>query len=157
MKHLHVLTVLVENNAGVLSRVAGLFARRAYNIDSLSVGETEDPAKSRMTIATHADDATLAQIKHQLAKLTEVIEIAELNKENAALREHVLIKVAAKERSAVMEICDIFRARIVDISRDTLTAELTGGPSKINAFIDQLEQHGIKDLVRTGLTGLPRG
>ena len=157
MEQMHVLSVLVENHAGVLSRIAGLFSRRMYNIDSLSVGVTENPDVSRMTIVTHADDATLTQIKNQLAKLVNVIQIDELRKDSAALREHVLVKVSAADKAGVMQICDIFRANIVDISTEIMTAELTGGPSKINAFIDLMDQYEVKDLVRTGLTGLFRG
>ena len=128
-----------------------------YNIDSLSVGVTENPDVSRMTIVTHADDATLTQIKNQLAKLVNVIQIDELRKDSAVLREHVLVKVSAADKAGVMQICDIFRANIVDISTEIMTAELTGGPSKINAFIDLMDQYEVKDLVRTGLTGLFRG
>lgn len=157
MNHTHVLSVLVENHAGVLSRVTGLFSRRMYNIDSLSVGVTENPDISRMTIVIQADDDTLNQIKNQLAKLVDVIEITELHKENAVLREHVLVKVSAKDQAGVMRICDIFRANIVDISLEYMTAELTGAPSKINAFISLMEQYEVEDLVRTGLTGLARG
>lgn len=157
MNHTHVLSVLVENHAGVLSRVTGLFSRRMYNIDSLSVGVTENPDISRMTIVIQADDDTLSQIKNQLAKLVDVIEITELHKENAVLREHVLVKVSAKDQAGVMRICDIFRANIVDISLEYMTAELTGAPSKINAFISLMEQYEVEDLVRTGLTGLARG
>ena len=157
MNTTHVLSVLVENHAGVLSRVTGLFSRRMYNIDSLSVGETEDPNISRTTIVAQADDDTLNQIKNQLAKLVDVIEITELHKDNAVLREHVLVKVSAKDQAGVMQICDIFRAKIVDISLEYMTAELTGAPSKISAFISLMEQYEVKDLVRTGLTGLARG
>ncbi|MEG2583197.1 MAG: acetolactate synthase small subunit [Oscillospiraceae bacterium] len=157
MESMHVLSVLVENHAGVLSRVSGLFSRRMYNIDSLSVGVTENPDVSRMTIVTHADNSTLEQIKNQLSKLVDVIEITELQKESAVLREHVLIKVCVNDRASVMQICDIFRARIVDVSDSILTAELTGAPGKINAFIELMEQYTVKGLVRTGLTGLVRG
>lgn len=157
MNTTHVLSVLVENHAGVLSRVTGLFSRRMYNIDSLSVGETEDPNISRTTIVVQADDDTLNQIKNQLAKLVDVIKITELHKDNAVLREHVLVKVSAKDQAGVMQICDIFRAKIVDISLEYMTAELTGAPSKISAFISLMEQYEVKDLVRTGLTGLARG
>lgn len=157
MENMHVLSVLVENHAGVLSRIAGLFSRRMYNIDSLSVGVTENPDVSRMTIVTHADDATLMQIKNQLAKLVNVIQIDELKKDSAVLREHVLVKVSSADKAGVMQICDIFRANIVDISPEIMTAELTGGPNKINAFINLMDQYEVKDLVRTGLTGLFRG
>ncbi len=153
----HVLSVLVKNHAGVLSRVSGLFSRRMYNIDSLSVGETEKPEISRITIAVRADDNTFTQIQNQLAKLQEVIKIIELKKEDAVLREHVLIRVSAKDRTGVIQICDIFRAEVVDISPEFLTAELTGTPDKISAFITMMEEHEVKDLVRTGMTGLQRG
>ena len=157
MEKTRVLSVLVENHAGVLSRVAGLFTRRAYNIDSLSVGETENPDISRMTIVVHADDATLEQIQNQLAKLINVFDIVELHCDNAVLREHVLVSVGSQNRSSFMEITNIFRAKIIDISEDSLMAELTGSPSKISAFVNMIKPFGIKSLVRTGLTGLERG
>ncbi len=156
-KKMHVLSIHVVNHAGVLSRIAGLFSRRMYNIDSLSVGETEDPKISRMTIVTHADENTFHQIQNQLAKLEDVKHICELHKDQAVLREHVLIKVNNKDTTAIMQICQIFRANVVDVSKKLLTLELTGGPSKINAFIDLMEQFEIEGLVRTGLTGLKRG
>lgn len=158
MTRMRVLSILVENHAGVLSRISGMFSRRMYNIDSLSVGETEDPNVSRMTVVTHTDEDTFIQIKNQLAKQENVLKITELHKENAVLREHVLIKVSAKDRVGVMQICDIFRANIVDLSTEYMTAELTGAPGKISAFIALMqEQYEVKDLVRTGLTGLARG
>ncbi len=156
-KEMHVLSIYVENHAGVLSRVSGLFSRRMYNIDSLSVGETEDPKISRMTIVTHADENTFHQIQNQLAKLEDVKHICELKKDSSVLREHVLIKVNAKDTTQIMQISQIFRANVVDISRNLLTLELTGGPSKITAFIDLMEQFEIEGLVRTGVTGLKRG
>lgn len=157
MTRTHVLSILVENHAGVLSRISGLFSRRMYNIDSLSVGVTENPDISRITVVTRTDDDALTQIKNQLSKLVPVMEIIELSKDSAVLREHVLVKISAKDRVGVMQICDIFRANIVDISVEYMTAELTGAPSKINAFISLMEQYEVKDLVRTGLTGLARG
>lgn len=157
MKEKHVLSVLVSNRAGVLTRVAGLFARRMYNIDSLTVGVTEDPEVSKMTIVAHEDAATIEQVKNQLLKLVDVRDIKVLTKDNAVLREHVLIKVSCKDSTSVMQLCNIFRASIVDISREIMTAELTGAPSKINAFINLMEQYDVHELVRTGLTGLLRG
>lgn len=155
---MHVLSIYVENHAGVLSRISGLFTRRMYNIDSLSVGVTEDPNISRMTIVTHADDNTFRQIQNQLDKLEVVKHICELHKDTAVLREHVLIKVKAKDNmGAIMQMAEIFRASIVDVSRELLTLELTGGPSKINAFINLMDEFEIAGLVRTGLTGLKRG
>lgn len=152
-----VLSVLVENHAGVLNRVSGLFSRRMYNIESLSVGVTEDPTVSRMTIVTYADGDTLKQIMNQVLKLVDVKEITILSSDNAVLREHVLIKVSAADVAGVMQICNVFRANIVDISPDFMTAEMTGAPNKINAFIALMEQFDVKDLVRTGMTGLIRG
>ena len=152
-----VLSVLVENHVGVLNRVSGLFSRRMYNIESLSVGVTEDPTVSRMTIVTSADGDTLKQIMNQVLKLVDVKEITILSSDNAVLREHVLIKVSAADVAGVMQICNVFRANIVDISPDFMTAEMTGAPNKINAFIALMEQFDVKDLVRTGMTGLNRG
>ena len=152
-----VLSVLVENHAGVLNRVSGLFSRRMYNIESLSVGVTEDPTVSRMTIVTSADGDTLKQIMNQVLKLVDGKEITILSSDNAVLREHVLIKVSAADVAGVMQICNVFRANIVDISPDFMTAEMTGAPNKINAFIALMEQFDVKDLVRTGMTGLIRG
>ena len=152
-----VLSVLVENHVGVLNRVSGLFSRRMYNIESLSVGVTEDPTVSRMTIVTSADGDTLKQIMNQVLKLVDVKEITILSSDNEVLREHVLIKVSAADVAGVMQICNVFRANIVDISPDFMTAEMTGAPNKINAFIALMEQFDVKDLVRTGMTGLIRG
>ena len=152
-----VLSVLVENHVGVLNRVSCLFSRRMYNIESLSVGVTEDPTVSRMTIVTSADGDTLKQIMNQVLKLVDVKEITILSSDNAVLREHVLIKVSAADVAGVMQICNVFRANIVDISPDFMTAEMTGAPNKINAFIALMEQFDVKDLVRTGMTGLIRG
>lgn len=153
----HVLSVLVENHAGVLNRISGLFSRRTYNIESLSVGVTENPNVSRMTIVTTTDNDTLTQIVNQVSKLIDVIEIEVLDADNAVLREHVLVKVSSADTAGVMQICNIFRANIVDISTEIMTAELTGAPNKINAFITLMEQFEVKGLVRTGLTGLMRG
>jgi len=154
----HVISVLVANNSGVLNKVAGLFSRRAYNIDSLSVGETENPDISRMTIVVQADESTLEQIEYQLAKLIDVIEISKLRSATSVLREHVLVQIEANgNRADIMFVVDTFRGAIVDIAENTLIAELTGSPSKISAFIKNLKPFGIKSLVRTGVTGLQRG
>jgi acetolactate synthase-1/3 small subunit len=154
-----VLSVLVDNTAGVLSRVAGLFSRRGYNIDSLTVGETQDPAISRMTILAHGDDQILEQIRKQLLKLEDVIEIKELVPGESVTRELVLVKVAAaqKDRQAIMSIADIFRAKIVDVALESLMIELTGNQDKIDAFIKLLGPYTIKEMVRTGISGLTRG
>ncbi|MBP1754142.1 MAG: hypothetical protein H6Q59_540 [Firmicutes bacterium] len=154
-----VLSVLVDNTAGVLSRVSGLFSRRGYNIDSLTVGETLDPAISRMTIMAHGDDQILEQIRKQLLKLEDVIEIKELAPGESVTRELVLVKVAVveKDRQAIIAIADIFRAKIVDVALESLMIELTGSQDKIDAFINLLSPYTIKELGRTGLTGLIRG
>lgn len=154
-----VLSILVENTSGVLSRVAGLFSRRGYNIDSLSVGETHNPAISRMTVAVTGEELTLEQIEKQLNKLEDVIEIKELADGESVCRELILVKVKAdaSKRQAIIAVADIFRAKIVDVAKESLMIELTGNQSKINAFIELLDGFEILQLVRTGLTGLSRG
>ena len=154
-----VLSLLVENTAGVLSRVSGLLSRRGYNIDSLSVGETENPEYSRMTVAVSGEDGILDQIRKQLAKLEDVVEITELLPGESVCRELVLVKIQAnqKERQAVISVADIFRAKIVDVAPESLMIELTGNQAKIDAFIRLLEGFTIKEFVRTGITGLVRG
>ena len=154
-----VLSILVENTSGVLSRVSGLFSRRGYNIDSLTVGETQDSDFSRMTVVARGDDLILDQIRKQVDKLEDVKEIIELTDNASVCRELVLVKIAAtpKERKDIIAIVDIFRAKIVDISQDSLMIELTGNLDKVNAFIKLLEGHTILELVRTGVTGLTRG
>ena len=154
-----VLSILVENTAGVLSRVSGLFARRGYNIDSLTVSETEQNSRSRMTIVVSGEDEVLEQIHKQLAKLVEVKEIIELKDGASVCRELILCKVVvdASQRQQVLAVTDIFRAKIVDVSTDSLMIELTGNPQKLDAFIGLLEGFEVKELVRTGITGLTRG
>lgn len=158
MRHA-VFSILVENSAGVLSRVAGLFSRRGYNIDSLTVGETVDPKVSRMTVTVTGDDDVLEQIEKQLSKLIDVKEIIELPSEASVCRELVLIKVMcdASHRQDITAITNIFRANIVDVSTDSVIVELTGGESKLNAFIELLNGFKITELARTGITGLARG
>ena len=155
----HVLSVLVENHSGVLSRVSGLFSRRGYNIDSLSVGETEDPKISRMTIVADADQYTLEQIKKQLNKLVDVIKITELKEECAIYRELALIKISAtkENRAEIIEIANIFRAHIVDVANESVVIEATGDQGKISALSNMLMPYGIKEIIRTGLTALERG
>lgn len=154
-----VLSILVDNTAGVLSRVAGLFSRRGYNIDSLTVGETENPLISRMTVAVTGDEAILEQIFKQLAKLEDVREIVELFPESSVCRELVLIKVVASHsaRTELNTIANIFRANVVDVSSEVMMMELTGSTNKIDAFIKLLDGFEINELVRTGITGLTRG
>ena len=155
----HVISILVENHAGVLSRVTGLFSRRCYNIDSLSVGETEDGKFSRITVVLHGDAYVIEQIQKQLAKLVEVVNVAELVPEASVYRELALVKVnaSAEIRAEVVAIVEIFRANIIDVSTGTITVELTGDQAKIAAFTELMEPYGIKEIARTGLTGLQRG
>ena len=155
----YVISVLVDNHSGVLSRVAGLFSRRGYNIDSISVGETLDPTKSRMTIVAHGDDAIIEQITKQLSKLIDVLKVAILPAENSVYRELVLIKVRADDqtRATISDVVDVFRAKIIDIAPQSVTVEITGDRPKIQALIDLLTPHGILEVARTGLVGLHRG
>lgn len=154
----YVLSVLVENQSGVLSRISGLFSRRGYNIDSLSVGETEDSRFSRMTIVVNGNYQFLDQIQKQLNKLVDVIEIEELKQEEAVFRELVLIKVNAEEskRASILEVLDIFRGKVISVSAEDLTLEMTGDQQKVEAFIDLMKNYGVKEMVRTGLTALGR-
>ncbi|MHB8919172.1 MAG: acetolactate synthase small subunit [Desulfocucumaceae bacterium] len=155
----HTLAVLVENNPGVLARVAGLFSRRGFNIDSLAVGRTERPDVSRMTIVVEGDDRVLEQVTKQLHKLVDVIKINDISPEEYVDRELVLIKVNCDpaRRGEVMQVVDVFRARIVDLGRKTVTVECTGNDGKINAFEEALRPYGIKELVRTGKIAVLRG
>jgi acetolactate synthase-1/3 small subunit len=155
----HTLSVLVENKPGVLARVAGLFSRRGYNIESLAVGTTENEAVSRMTIVASGDDLVLEQITKQLYKLIDVIKVFDIPKEVAIERELVLIKVSCNEktRPEIIEIVDIFRGRIVDVSEGAVTIEMTGEESKIDGIEKLLKKFGIKELVRTGKIALQRG
>lgn len=155
----HTLSVLVENHPGVLSRVAGLFSRRGFNIDSLAVGITENPEVSRITIVVDGDEYTVEQVSKQLNKLIDVIKIKQLEKADSVSRELALIKVAANAttRSEIVQIVEIFRAKIVDVSKSTLTIEISGGTDKVAALEDMLKQFGIKEIVRTGTIAIERG
>lgn len=154
-----VFSLLVENEAGVLSRVSGLFSRRGYNIDSLTVGVTENPAYSRMTVAATGEDDVLDQIEKQLSKLIDVKKIEVLPEGASVCRELVLcrVKCDAVQRPQVIAIADVFRAKIVDVAVDSVMIELTGSENKLEAFLGLLEGYEILDLARTGLTGLVRG
>ncbi|MDD6212153.1 MAG: acetolactate synthase small subunit [Clostridiales bacterium] len=154
-----VLSVLVENSSGVLSRVAGLFSRRGYNIDSLTVGVTQDPSYSRMTIVSSGEDEELEQIRKQVAKLVDVVDIKELPADLSVCRELILVRVAADstQRSAVIAVADIFRAKIVDVADNSMILELTGNKNKLDAFLHLLGDFEILQLARTGITGLSRG
>lgn len=153
------ISVLVENKPGVLARVAGLFARRGFNIESLAVGTTEDESVSRMTIVASGDNNVLEQITKQLYKLIDVIKVFDIPKEVAVERELMLIKVSCNEktRPEIIEIVDIFRGRIVDVSEGAVTIEMTGEESKIDGIEKLLKKFGIKELVRTGKIALQRG
>ena len=155
----HILSVLVRNSSGVLTRVSGLFSRRGFNIDSLTVGRTEEEDISRMTIVIAGDMEVVEQVIKQLNKLEDIINIQELISDNSVYRELVLIKVKAddEKRAEINEVVKIFRSKIVDVSQSTLTVELTGDESKINALIRLLNEYGIKEVVRTGICGLERG
>lgn len=154
-----VLSLLVENNPGVLNRVAGLFSRRGYNIDSLSVGKTNMEGISRMTVVALGDEQILAQIEKQLGKLVEVIEIQQLDPDNSVFRELVLIKVDADEsqRSQIVSIVDIFRARIIDVAPTSLIIEVTGNTRKVDQLLTMLNGFNVTEIVRTGLSGMRRG
>jgi acetolactate synthase-1/3 small subunit len=154
----HTISVLVENTFGVLTRVAGMFSGRGYNIDSLNVAPTHDSKKSRMTIVTRGDDATVEQIVRQLYKLVNVLEITDFREHEYIDRELVMVRVkaTAKNRSEVMQITDIFRAKIVDVQSKTMTIEVTGNESKVNKFVALMDNFGVLDLTRTGKVALPR-
>ena len=154
-----VFQLLVDNNAGVLSRISGLFSRRGYNIESITAGLTADPRYSRITIVTSGDDEILDQIEKQVAKLVDVEDIKVLEPDNSVYRELVLIKVRAnhENRRNIIEISNLFRTRIIDTSPDSLIIELTGETGKIDAFITMLGDFEILEIARTGITGLGRG
>jgi acetolactate synthase-1/3 small subunit len=155
----HTVSVLVQNKPGVLARTAGLFSRRGYNIESLTVGVTENEAVSRMTIVVTGDDTVVEQVTKQLNKLIEVIKVSDLTKESYVNRELVLIKVTAdsSNRAEIMQIVNIFRARIVDVAPKSLIIEVTGDEGKLDALVGMLKQFGIKEIVRTGTLALGRG
>jgi acetolactate synthase-1/3 small subunit len=156
---LHTLSVLVQDRPGVLARVAGLFARRGFNIHSLAVGNTEDPGISRMTIVVEITAKPLEQVTKQLNRLIDVLKVVELEPAGAVERELALIKVRTEpeDRARVVEVASIFRARIVDVSHGALTVEATGTPDKVEALRELLEPYGIVELVRTGRVALARG
>lgn len=155
----HVFSLLVKNNSGVLSRVAGLFARRGYNIDSLTVSKTESDDISRMTIVVYADDNMMVQIRNQVDKLIEVLKIEDLDPTNSVFRELVMIKIKTDQtnRAEIIEIANIFRAHIVDVCNDALTIEVTGDYNKTGALIEMLKPFGVKEILATGLAAIERG
>lgn len=153
------LSMLVENTPNVLSHVSGLFSRRGYNIDSITAGVTADPRFTRITIVSSGDEMILEQIEKQLAKLEDVIDIKKLEDGNSVCRELILIKISVKstERQPVMSIAEIFKAKIVDVTNDSMMIELIGRQDKLDAFIELLDGYEILELARTGITGLSRG
>ncbi|MCL2462615.1 MAG: acetolactate synthase small subunit [Defluviitaleaceae bacterium] len=155
----HVLSILVDNQPGVLRRITGLFSRRGYNIDSLSVGETENPLYSRITVAVHGDSLIIDQIRKQVSKVIDVAEVIDLPPDTSIYREIALIKITAttETRADLAGIVNIFRGNVIDVAPRSITVEITGGKSKIDAFIELMRTYGILELARTGLTALPRG
>lgn len=156
---LHTLVSLVQDEPGVLTRVAGLFRRRGFNIESLSVGHCEQPGLSRMTIVVKGDDAEVDQVTKQLDKLINVVNVTDITRRDMVARELALIKVAAQaeDRSEIMQIVDIYRAKIVDVATESLTVEVTGGEDKIDSLLRLLLPFGITEMARTGRTALTRG
>ena len=155
----HNIAVIVENKSGVLTRIAGLFSRRSFNIDSLSVGTTDNPEYSRMTITVQGDRDVLEQVIKQLSKLINVIRVSELDPAESLERELAIIKVSVDQenRSEIMQIVNIFRARIIDVSQRSMVIEVTGDEVKVEAIIQLLRQFGIKELARTGKVSMLRG
>jgi acetolactate synthase-1/3 small subunit len=155
-----VISVLVENKPGVLHSIANLFRRRNFNIESITVGATQQKDIARMTITVNADEKTLEQVVKQVAKQIDVLKVEELEQGNFVMRELALIKVKimdSKERSDVINFVDVFRGRIIDVSTDSLTVEITGGPDKVDAFLNLMKTFGVLELARTGITALARG
>jgi acetolactate synthase-1/3 small subunit len=155
----HTISVLVENRFGVLARVSGLFSGRGFNIESLTVGETEDPAVSRMTIVTRGDEKIIEQINKQLNKLVDVIKVRDVTAEDYVDRELMLVKVNAEEknRAEILRMTDIFRGRVVDVAPKTYTLEVTGSEGKIEAFLEMVKPLGLVEVARTGKIALSRG
>jgi acetolactate synthase I/III small subunit len=155
-----VISVLVENKPGVLHTIANLFRRRNFNIESITVGPTQQRDISRMTITINGDEKTIDQVVKQVAKQIDVLKVSELEQGNFVMRELALIKVnvpSAKERSDIINCVDVFRCRIIDVSTDSLTVEITGTPDKIDAFLNLMKSYGVIELARTGITALARG
>ena len=154
-----VYSLLVDNNPGVLSRIAGLFSRRGYSIDSITAGVTADPRFTRITIVASRDELILSQIEKQVRKLEDVIEIKVLKPEDSVYRELIMVKILANpaQRAEIVSLADIFRAKIVDVEKESLMVELTGTQSKLEAFLNLLDGYEILELARTGITGLSRG
>ena len=154
-----VYSLIVDNNPGVLSRIAGLFSRRGYSIDSITAGMTADPRFTRITVVASGDELILSQIEKQVRKLEDVREIKVLKDDESVFRELIMVKVRvnAQQRNEVISVADIFRAKIVDVDKESLMIELTGNQSKLEAFLNLLDGYEILELARTGITGLARG
>lgn len=159
MKTRHTISVLVNNQPGVLQRVSGLFGRRGFNIDSITVGESEEPGLSRMVIVTTGDDRTLEQVQKQLYKLIDVIKVVDLSSNPMVARELALIKVSAEPamRPEILGIVETFRAAVVDIGPSTLIVQVVGDSEKIDAMVELLKPYGVRELTRTGVTAMTRG
>ena len=159
MEHKHIITALVENKFGVLTRIAGLFSSRGYNIDSLAVGVTQDPEVSRMTIVVTGDDRIIEQVNKQLNKVIDVIKVQDLTDDAHIEGELVLMKVhcTQKTKPEIIQIVSIFNATVVDFSKKSMTLQIVGSQDKLNAFYDLMKSFGIKDMSRTGRIALPRG
>ncbi len=155
----HTLSVLVENKPGVLARVAGLFSRRGYNIDSLAVGPTEHPEISRMTIVVNVEESPLEQVTKQLNKLVEVIKIVELDSASSVSRELLMVKVKADAatRGQVLEVAQIFKGKVVDVAPDAVTIQVVGHPEKLDDFLRVIEPYGVRELVQSGVVSIGRG
>ncbi|MEM3399743.1 MAG: acetolactate synthase small subunit [Candidatus Micrarchaeia archaeon] len=155
----HIISMLVEDRMGTLQRIACVFSKRNFNMDTITVGKTEMPGLSRVTITTRGDEKTVEQIVKQLNKLVDVIKVSEMDESTAVIREIAMVKVHVKDfaaRSEIMNYSNIFRGRVVDVSPKSITIEVTGTPSKIEAFVDLIKPFGIKEFVRTGVTALAR-
>ena len=154
-----VFSLLVDNNSGVLSRISGLFSRRGYSIDSITAGMTADTRFTTITIVSSGDEQILSQIEKQLRKLEDVVDIKALKAEESVCRELIMVKLRANaaQRGEIISVADIFRAKVVDVSKDNLMIELTGNVNKIEAFINLISDFGVIEIVRTGITGLSRG
>ena len=154
-----ILSLLVENNPGVTSRISGLFSRRGFNIDSICSGITADPRYERITLVAYGDDQVFEQLEKQLMKLEDVVDIKTLDPDNSVTRELMMVKIRAKDtqRQAIMNVTEIYHGKIVDVTRDSMIVELTGKQDKLNAFMDLLSGYEILELARTGVTGLTRG
>lgn len=155
----HILSILIENESGALSRVVGLFSARDYNIDSLSVAATEDPTLSRMTIVTTANSTAIEQITKQLNKLVEVVKVVDLNESHHVERELMMVKTRAlgKDREEILRLAEIYRANIIDVTEKTYTIEVTGTSEKLDSFLDNLSSRLVLETVRTGAAGIGRG